>query len=335
MRAVIYGAGAMGTALGAFIAAAGGEIDLVSRNAEHIGALKKNGARITGGADFSVAVNAYTPDAMSGKYDIIFLMTKQRDNAHTLEFLRGFIAADGVVCTMQNGLPEPSVAKVVGEKRCLGCAVSWGAEIAGAGCVRLTSDRDKMTFSLGSPYGVNGRETAVANMLSLAGKVVIEENFIGARWAKLAVNGAFSSVSAITGLTFGEVAKRKPYKMIALRLMNEAFAAARSSGVKIAPIQGHDIVKIYGYNGALKRALASALMPLAMKNHGDIVSGMCRDLMAGRKCDIDYVNGEIVRAAEHCGVSVPLNSAVVALVHGIENGERDIRPENIDFLLKL
>ena len=109
MRVAIYGAGAMGTILGAYIAASGKQIDLITRNKEHVDAMKEHGARVLGHADFTVRVNALTPDEMSGVYDIIFLMTKQRENAKILATLKDFLAKHGVICTMQNVLPEPSV----------------------------------------------------------------------------------------------------------------------------------------------------------------------------------------------------------------------------------
>ena len=80
MRAAIYGAGSLGTILGAYITKNGGSIELVNRNKAHIEALQKEGAKVIGTMNFTQKVTAYTPDAMSGKYDIIFLMTKQQQN---------------------------------------------------------------------------------------------------------------------------------------------------------------------------------------------------------------------------------------------------------------
>lgn len=334
MRVVIYGAGAMGTVLGAYITKGGGNIDLVTRNISHVEALNKNGAHITGTVDFTVPVKAYTPEEMSGKYDIIFLMTKQRANAEICTFLADYLADDGVICTLQNGLPEPSVAEIVGGERCMGCAVSWGATLVESGVSKLTSKPEKMTFALGSLEGENRRCGQIKNLLSLVGKVTVEENFIGARWAKLAVNSAFSSLSAITGMTFGELSRNKRAKPVALELLNEAFRVAESCGVTLAEIQGHDIVKIYSYRGGLKRMIALKLLPLAMKDHADIRSGMYYDLSAGAKCDIDRINGLIVRVGKKFGVETPANICALQIVQEIYDGARTISQDNLD-LFKL
>ncbi len=335
MRAAIYGAGAMGTVLGAFLSRAGVQIDLITRNVAHVNALKTRGATIGGTVNFTVPVTALTPAEMTGEYDIIFLMTKQRENSAICNFLKDYLAADGAVCTMQNGLPEPSVAAVVGEERTLGCAVSWGATFKGEGCAVLTSDPSKLTFALGGYNAGNPKIAEAAALLKNMGPVAVEENFLGARWAKLAVNSAFSSLSAITGLTFGEVARGRESKKIALALLNEAFAVAAACGVRIAKIQGHDIVKIYGCRGGLKKMIALKLLPLAMKNHGDIVSGMYYDLKAGKKCDIYYINGVIAHSAKNFGVPVPYNLKVLSAAQRIMDGQLEISPQNIGLLTGL
>ncbi len=334
MRAAIYGAGAMGTVLGAFITAGGKDIDLITRNREHVRALSEGGARITGKVDMNVKVNALTPDGMTGRYDIIFLMTKQRQNGEIVRGLLDFLAEDGVICTLQNGLPEPSVAAVAGRERCLGCAVSWGASKSGYGGARLTSEREKMTFALGSIYGENGKIDAVKEYLGCAGRVTVEKNFVGARWAKLAINSAFSPLSAVTGLTFGEIARDKYGKRVALGLLNEAFSVAEACGVRIEKIQGHDIVGIYRCKGGLKRAVATALLPFAMKGHRDLVSGMYYDLKDGGKCDMEFVNGVVSRMGKKFGVETPLNDGILALAHAIERNERALSSDNIEMFVK-
>lgn len=330
MRIAIFGAGAMGTVLGAYITKAGVPVDLITRNQPHVEALKASGAHIIGSVDFTIPVSALLPGEMSGVYDIIFLMTKQRNNHSICEYISGYLAEDGAVVTLQNGLPEPSVASVVGANRTLGCAVSWGATFRGEGCAELTSSPEKLTFSLGT-YGTAVHHIdAVKQILSHMGTVEIEQNFLGARWAKLAINSAFSSLSAITGLTFGEVASGKRSKKIALGLLNEAFDVADSCGVTVARIQGHDIVKIYRCKGGIKKFIALKLLPRAMEHHKNLVSGMYFDLKEHKKCDIDFINGVIVHAAKNFGVATPLNKKVLSVAAEIERGERDVSPQNLE-----
>lgn len=328
MRVAIYGAGAMGTILGAYIAASGKQIDLITRNKEHVDAMKEHGARVLGHADFTVRVNALTPDEMEGVYDIIFLMTKQRENARILATLCDFLADDGVICTMQNGLPEPSVIEAVGAKRCLGCAVAWGATAVGFGEVELTSKKEKMHFVLGSTTGYTKWIEPVKEYLECAGKVTVEENLFSARWAKLVINSAFSPLSALTGMKFGQVARERYSKHLALALMNEAFAVAEACGVEIAPMQDKDLVKIFKCSGGARAWALRQILPFAMHGHRNLVSGMYADLAAGRKCDIEFINGIIKRLGKKFGVQTPVTDAVVKMIHDIERGEATISRAN-------
>ncbi len=329
MRAAIYGAGAMGTVLGAYVTKNGGRIDLISRNKEHVSALKSGGAHVCGGADFTVPVSALLPEEMEGVYDVILLMTKQRANGDVLRFLLPHVAKDGVVCTLQNGLPEPSVAEVVGEDRCCGCAVSWGATFLGRGEARLTTSTDALEFALGTLYGNGEKLKDVSGILSLMGKVTTEKNFIGARWSKLTINCAFSGVSALTGYTFGQICDDKYARKVAQAVLKECFDVAVACGIKPAPVQGHDVVAILGYRTALKKWISYHVIPVAMKKHRDIISGMYCDLSAGKPCEIDYINGVAVDYGRRVCRPATLNETVVSAVHEIERGERAITPDNL------
>lgn len=329
MKAAIYGAGAMGTVLGAFITASGRQVDLISRNGAHIAALKERGAQISGGVNLTVKVNALTPEEISGKYGVIFLMTKQGGSP---EFLKDILEEDGVVCTLQNGLPESAVAEAVGAGRCLGCAVSWGATLVGSGKAELTSKPGKMTFALGSTGGKNPKTEIVKDYLSCVGKVTLTDNIEGARWAKLAINCAFSSLSAICGITFGEVGKNKITRAAALEILNEVYTVAKKAGVKFEKIQGHRADKLFSYKNGFKKRIAYALLPYAMRGHKRLVSGMYFDLKAKKPCEIGYMNGAVSRVAKEVGALSPLNDRLCALAREIERGERKICFENVNLV---
>ena len=148
MRAAIYGAGSLGTILGAFITKGGVGIELINRNKAHVEALQQSGAIVTGTLSFTQKVKACTPNEMKGVYDIIFLMTKQQQNGEVVAFLKDFLAPDSVIVTLQNGIPELGIAEIVGEERVLGCTVAWGATLKGPGVCELTSSPDSLTFHL-------------------------------------------------------------------------------------------------------------------------------------------------------------------------------------------
>ncbi len=319
----------MGTVLGAYIARAGKQIDLVNHNRAHIEALQKEGAHVVGTADFVQPVSALLPEEMTGKYDLVFLMTKQRDNESIVSFLKDYLSERGVICTMQNGLPEARIAEIVGADNSYGCAVAWGATFLGEGKSELTSSPEALTFSLGAYGRADERLNGIKAYLECMGAVTVEDNFIGARWSKLIVNAAFSGISTFTGLTFGEIAKHRTGKRVALEVIQECIRTADAAGIHIEPIQGHDIAKLLGYKNALKKAVALFLLPIAMKKHAGLISSMLQSLRQGKKCEIDYIDGAVCNFGRKYGVKTPVCDKICALVHEIEDGKREITTDNL------
>ena len=342
LKIAIFGAGAMGTTLGAFLTKGGlKNVHLVARNQTHVNALKQKGATVICKADdtrFTIPVTALFPDEMQGKYDVIFLMTKQRENAKILTGLLPFLHENSVVCTTQNGLPELFVAEIVGTKRTYGAVTSFGANFLGEGEVKLTSKLSAMHMEVGG-YENDGEKTAMlAEILSYAGKGVTNDDFVtatdnlaGARWTKLSINAAFSSLSTMTGLTFGQVAKKRGTRKLALAMLRECVAVAKAKGVQLAKIQGKDVEKLFGENTWRKRFIAYLILPFAMRKHKNLHSGMLFDIQSGKKCEIDFVAGIIGKEGKKLGLETPVCDQVVDIVHGIENGLYEIDYKNVDF----
>ncbi len=87
MRIALMGVGSLGTIIGAFLYKNGQEITLIDANKEHVDALNKNGATISGKIDMNVPVKAILPEEMEGKYDIVFYLVKQTYNEVALKQL--------------------------------------------------------------------------------------------------------------------------------------------------------------------------------------------------------------------------------------------------------
>ena len=330
MRTAIYGAGSLGTILGAFISKAGEPIELINRNKAHVAALQSEGAKVTGTMQFTQKVKAYTPDQMSGQYDIIFLMTKQQHNKEVVTTLKEFLAPDGVLVTFQNGLPEMEIAEILGEERVLGCTVAWGATLQSPGVCELTSEPDALSFSLGS---ISEKRSShfdeVKRLLEKMGTVDVEENFIGTRWSKLLINASFSGMSAVLGCTFGEAAGPKQSRRIVQALIKECIDVCKAGGIRIEPVQGKDIVKLLDYSGPVKKAISFFIIPIAIRKHAKLKASMLQDIEKGKLTEVDAINGAVSAYGRKISFPTPVNDRVVEIIHGIERGEYKASFDNL------
>lgn len=332
MRVAIYGAGSLGTILGAYITKGGQQIELINRNKAHVEALQSQGAKIVGTVDFTQAVTAYTPAEMSGTYDIIFLMTKQQYNAEVVQMLKPFLAEDGVLVTFQNGLPELQLAEVLGKERLLGCTVAWGATMQEAGVCELTSSPDALSFSLGAISEKRNKHfDEVKTLLELMGTVEVEENFIGTRWSKLLINAAFSGMSAVLGCTFGEAAGPRDSRRIVQALIKECIDVCKAGGIRIEPVQGKDIVKLLDYKNYAKKAFSYFIIPIAIRKHAKLKASMLQDLEKGKLTEVDAINGAVSDYGRMVGCPTPMNDCVVDIIHRIERGELTPGRENLKY----
>ena len=329
MRIAIYGAGSLGTVLGAYISKnapgsgldLGSGIELYNRNIPHIKALREHGAVIDGEVSFTQPVRASLPDEMEGEFDYIFLLTKQLENDSVVRFLSDHLKEDGAICTMQNGLPEPAIARIIGEDRTLGCTIGWGATMKESGHSTLTSSPDRLCFELGAiSEGGKRHLPVVKEILQLMGPVTVSDNFLGSRWSKLLINASFSGMSVVIGDTFGAVCDNHKARRCAQAIIKECIDVAKASNVKIEPVQGVDIAGLFDYRGPMKKAFSFMLIPFAMRRHRGIIAGMLIDYRNGKKCEIDAINGNVCTQGKRVGVPTPFCDKVVEIVKGYEKG---------------
>ena len=330
MRYAIYGAGSLGTVLGAYITQSGERIDLINRNRAHVQALNATGARITGTVDMTVPVTAITPEEMTGVYDVILLMTKQLHNAEVVTMLSHYLSDDGVIVTLQNGLPEPGIAEIVGAHRTMGCTVEWGATLSSPGVCVMTSSPDSLSFHMGRMEGISDAQyNRVKELLERMCPVHEEPNLLGARWSKLLINATFSGLGTLIGGTFGDVSQNAIARKVAIRCVKEVIDVGRAAGITFAPVQGKDITKLFYYTNAVKRTIAQLLIPIAMKKHRAIEPSMLQDIKHGKPCEIDAINGVVCEWGRKCGVRTPINDRIVEIVKKCESGELKPCAENI------
>lgn len=334
LRIGILGAGSMGTVLGAYLIRGGCRVEYIDSYAEHVDALNRNGASITGKAPFTVPAKAVLPENMDGIYDVIFYMAKQTANRAALPALLPHLGPDSLVVTLQNGMPDEEVGSIVGEHRLLGAPVGWGASFEGPGVSRLTSDPDCMHFSVGRPSGViDDGVRRVHSLLSLMCPTDITGNLTGIRWTKLMMNATFSGISAVLGCSFGDILDNPSAMDVLTQLGRECILVSRACGVRMEPMGGDDFEALLWYEDEEGRDRAKANYTHFWTPQRALRASMLQDLEKGRPCEIDYINGAVSRHGDRVGVDTPANDCVVRLVKEIEAGKGTFGEHNLPELL--
>lgn len=334
MKLAILGCGAMGTVLGAFMTMNGCEVDLVDSYEEHVNALNAKGAHITGTVDLTVPVKAMLPEQMEGIYDIVFLFTKQTANDEVLPKLLPHLDEHSTVCTLQNGVPEPYVAKYVGQNRTVGGTVLWGATFLGPGVSELTQDlsRNDHLFEIGEIDGSIGpRIQKVADALRYMGPTAVSANLMDSRWGKLINNACMSGMSAVCGATFGGVLDNDRARACLSYLGREVKQCCEAAGHHLPTLLHEQSPETLDIRD---QAMFDANQEVFLTMYSDMraaKASMLQDLEKKKKTEVHMINGYVCEIGDQFGIDTSFNDTVVKVVEKIEQGELPLSMENLAF----
>jgi 2-dehydropantoate 2-reductase len=335
-RFLVWGAGAIGGTLGAFLARAGHDVTLVDTVEEHVAAIRRAGLRITGPIDeFSTPVPAFTPDTLHGTWDTILLATKAQHTADAARQLLPHLDATGCVVSAQNGLNELVIAAVVGEGRTVGAFVNFGADYLEPGVV-LYGGRG--TVAVGEAFGPTDAPPSPRALRirdawrDFDERAIATANIFGYLWAKESY-GAMLFATALTNDSIADALDAAPYRHLYIALAREVLAVARSQGVRPEAFDGFDPAAYLPEAPA--DAAAHSLDALVAHNRKSAKthSGIWRDLaVRKRQTEVGAQLGPIVQLGAAAGVPTPLTTRVVAMIQEIERGERAMGRENLEAL---
>lgn len=339
MRIAILGAGSLGTIAGAYIAAGGKDVELIDVYQAHVDALNDTGAKVVGTTDFQTKVKAITPDAMSGTYDLVLLLTKQLYNDSVLQNLLPFLGEQSVVLSLQNGIPEEKVASIVGRERVVAGSVEFGATFMEPGVSQLTTEFSQFkqyAFQIGE---LNGQTTErireIKAILDLVGGTHISANLVGTKWSKLLINNAFSGLSAALNTEYGGVLDNEISIVSAVHIADETIKVGHANGITFAKMNNFDIASLE-INSEKDIPERVKILREFLEASRLLKASMLQDLEKKRTTEIDYINGVVPQRAEGKGILTPYNDLVVKLVKQAE--ESQILPDfdaNIKFFEEL
>jgi len=329
---LVWGAGAIGGTVGAYLKRAGHEVVFVDIVPEHVRAIRSSGLKITGPIEeFSVAAPAFTREELTGTYDRIFLCVKAHHTADAARALLPFLAKDGYVLSLQNGLNELEIAEVVGKARTVGAFVNFGADYlepgvvhyAGRGAVVLGEIDGKTTPRLQALHKV---------MLDFDKDAIVTDNIWGYLWGKLGY-GALLFATALTNDSIADALANPADAALYHAIGSEVMAVAAAERVKPEGFNGFDPAAFVPRPDPARLQASMDLMVAHNRRSAKSHSGIWRDLaVRKRKTEVDAQIAIISTVAQRHGLKAPLIDRIVTLIHDIEDGRRPLARENLALL---
>lgn len=297
MKVAILGAGAMGCLYGAAFHRAGCDVTLVDVNREHVAAINAAGLDLEtrAGREY-LPIPARSPDDATGVADLLLVFTKVFHTDAALAGAMHLIGPGTHVLSLQNGLgnAERIAAHVAPEKVLAGIA-SLPADLIGPGRVRSMGEGGSKLFpAFGGDVGFAAQ---IADLLTQGGlKAALDAKIHEAIWSKAIFNAAMNPLCALTRKTPGFFLDKPEARGMIHATVQEGVAAANANGFAISSEPIH------------------ALTLVSMTDHADHEASMLQDVKAGRRTEIDAINGAIVEAAKRAGVGVPVTETLYRLV---------------------
>ena len=303
MKVAVVGAGAMGSIFGARFHDAGHETVLVDVAQPLVEKIGTDGVTIVAkdGEERTVRVPATTLPSSVGPADLVVFFVKCYHTAPAAESARPLVGPKTAVASLQNGWGNgdvlasvfPPEQVVVGVTYNSGTVLELG-KVAHPG----------VGPTLMGPYEGDSTEGA-ARLAEAITDTGLEAQVVAPVrpeiWKKLILNAATLPTAALTGMHAGALTEHGQMRELVSETAREAVAVARALGYDIDPEE-----RISYIHELLERA-------------GPTRGSMLQDFEAGRRTEIDVINGAVVRAADETDVPVPLNRAFVALIEGWES----------------
>jgi 2-dehydropantoate 2-reductase len=276
---------------------AGAGVTLIDVDPGHLAAINSRGLELDTRAGVeTLRLAALRPEHARETVDLVVLFTKTFHTDAALEGVKSIIGPATHAMTLQNGLGnDEAVARHVARERVIAGVSTLPSDLIGPGRVRSHGEGGSKIYP--AYGGDTGFAQEVADLLTAGGlPTVLEPDIRAAIWSKAIFNAAMNALCALTRRTPGFLGAHEEARALIRTVVLEGVRAAQASGVAIEaePILDLTVVSV--------------------TDHADHEASMLQDVKAGRRTEVDAINGAIVRAAQAAGVTVPVTETLWRLV---------------------
>jgi 2-dehydropantoate 2-reductase len=342
---VVLGAGAIGGQTVAHLTRAGEDVVMVDPWFKHVYEVNRNGLHITRpGEDFVAPVRALHLDELwkVGPIDVMMLALKSYDTEWAVRYAAPYLSSNGYIVSLQNGVNEERIAKLVGRERTVGASVHLGGYFTSPGQIDGTTDSSWAAFSIGELDGrITARVSELGERLDAVGKVDVTDDIWAALWSKLTLNVMTNALAGLSGLSTPKLWTDARALDLLVHLAGETLLAAQSRKIAVgalhppgasSSLSSDKVIAAHkGDRNAFAEVCAHfAATAAARTGKRENKSSLLQDVLRGRRTEVDYLNGYVVQVAAESRIATPVNSAVIRAVHELEEGTLEQGPEVLE-----
>jgi 2-dehydropantoate 2-reductase len=300
MNITVIGAGAMGSLFGGIMAESGHDVRLLDIWEEHVNAINENGLSIEyEGKTRNIPVKAFAGPDNIPESELVILFVKSPQTAEAAKTAPALISDKGFILTLQNGMGNADIiGDIAGKDRVIAGTTSHGATLLGPGRIRHAGVGKTIVglWGGGDPKYVDH----IVEAMSKAGITTIYDADIKKIiWEKLLVNVGINAITALTGIRNGQILDMEVTRKLSENAVMEAMKVAGALGIKV------------------REDAAEYTLEIAEATAGNR-SSMGQDVDNHRITEIAAINGAVVAAAGKLGISVPVNTTLMALVETLQ-----------------
>jgi 2-dehydropantoate 2-reductase len=316
-RILVVGCGGIGGIVAAHLFEQGHDVTALTTNTVIADAIEANGFVVRGDASPGTVKGTAVRELHAGTrpFDYVLLATQPPQVEQAAAKALPFLAERGAMVCFQNGLCEERVSAIAGADRTFGAIVAWGASMVEPGVYDRTSSGGFVIGRLdGEP---DDRLDELGLIIECIGPTTTTRNLAGARWSKLAINCAISSLGTVGGDRLGPLLRQRHVRRLALEIMTETVEVARALDVRLEKVSGTLDLEWIALSESEKTAAGSAglvakhaLLLAVGARYRRLRSSMLAAIERGRVPAVDFLNGEVVLRGQALGVPTPVNAAV-------------------------
>jgi 2-dehydropantoate 2-reductase len=303
VRVAVLGAGGVGGYFGARLQASGVDVGFVARG-QHLDALKTSGLRLESprGNLHLPHVTATEDAATLGPVDVVLVTVKMYDLEAAAATLAPLIGPDTAVVTLQNGVEAVDlVAQRVGRQHVVGGVAYVAAVVGEPGLIRHTS-LDSLIFG-----ELDGRRSERLVRLEAACQRAgfearVSEQIEIDLWSKFSRLSVFSGMTAVTRSPMGVLRADQELRAMLVAACEETIGVGRARGVALPATLMGEILQMV--DGLPHQAKAS----------------MLEDLERGRRLELPWLSGAVVRLGRAARVATPIHSFIATVLKPHVNG---------------